>query len=246
MQLDGRRIIAIIIFICYLSFLAIYGIFFILPVENAIAKKYEELTLSPQPRTFQVPMAIALNSSSGFSFGDSDIKINFEITCPNGTLVTNDPIDIAATVVLRNEAMYQIKEIVMVFQNWLQFPPGNDEQNLPIQGGFAFENPISAYQALNVTPPYIKLFGEGTVYWSIEGDYSPKIELIPFEGESQIFNVDTIVLHLYPQEQLAQQESTRMSLQTNQASLKLSEVVLILSTVSIVALAVQIWDFNKK
>jgi len=47
--------------------------------------------------------------------------------------------------------------------------------------------------------------------------------------------IDTVVLHVYPQEHLTK-------IETNQASISLAVVVLIFSTVGIIALVVQILD----
>jgi hypothetical protein len=78
--------------------------------------------------------------------------------------------------------------------------------------------------------------------WPVEGDYKPLVELFMLDGSSQNILVDSVVLHVYPQEQLAQIETNEVSLATNEASFNLSIVVFLFSIFTVIALIFQILD----
>ena len=238
MKLPSKVRVASVIIILVTYFVVI-GIFY-----PNISRTYSDITKPLQPRTFQIPIFINSNGTVGFTNG-TDIEIGLSITYPNGTLVINEPVDLTVTVVLKGEAITKIQQIDFTFQNWLTYPATSDTEGIAQQGTIVFSNnfPNSPYYPYgNSTPPsnanYIST-GHSTVYWSVDGDYKPVFELFFFDGtNSPLTTVDSVVLHVYPQEQLTQ-------IETNQASINLSVVVLIFSTVGIIALVVQIWDHTE-
>ena len=84
-----------------------------------------------------------MKGTVGF-INQSDVEIGLTITYPNGTLVINEPVDIAATVVLRDVAIKEIGKVNFAFQNWLQYPTIRDMLGIPQQGSFSFPNPINS------------------------------------------------------------------------------------------------------
>ena len=248
MPSNRRKVTAISILVVYLIILSVYVFGIIIPLEGTISVRYNELTQTPKPYTFQIKMPFNLSNVYGVGLDTSmDVIIGVTFTLPNGTLVANEPVDISSTVALRSTAITRINYIDVVFQNCLTYPKYVDAQGVPVQGILTYNNPVNAYLATNATPPSPLVIGLNTkVYWSIDGDYKPVIEVFFFDGTNLVIDVNSVVLHVYPQEQLTQYETERISLETNQASLRLSEAVLVLSTVSILALSVQIWDHPEK
>jgi hypothetical protein len=227
-----RITIAIIILATYLIAIAIY--------YPSVSRTYNDIAKSPQSRTFQIPLYIGLSGVPELQ-NQSDIEIGLTLTYPYGTLVVDEPVGITAIVVLRNLGIKEVKEIDFTFQNWLDYPTIRDTLGVPMRATMGFPNPDDQYYLGNMTPSpnlseVIQL--NSTFYWSIEGDYKPVIELSSFDGTTQPLNVDAVVLHVYPQEQLTQ-------IETNQASINLAVVVLIFSTVGIIALVVQILDHSE-
>lgn len=231
MKLPSNKRIAVVTIILTVYIIVIWVYY------PTISGTYNDIMKSPQPRTFQIPIFFDLKGSVGF-INQSDVEIGLTITYPNGTLVINEPVDVTATVVLRDVAIKEIGEVDFAFQNWLQYPTFHDVLGIPQQGSLNFPNPNEQYYSGNLTPsPNLRIVitANTTVYWPIEGDYKPLIELLYFDGTKQAMTIDTVVLHVYPQEQLTQ-------IETNQASISLAVVVLIFSTVGIIALVVQILD----
>ena len=122
-------------------------------------------------------------------------------------------------------------------QNWLSYPVEYDEAFMPKQGGFSWSNRFSD-KALYPDISNLKTVvnqGGGQVFWSTEGDYHPLIEVTFVDGTRDIITSNDVVFHVYPVEYLTQ-------IKTNQVSVTLSIVVLILSFFSVLALMVQILD----
>ena len=97
---------------------------------------------------------------------------------------------------------------LLPFQNWLQHPLLLDDFGIPISGAFNFSNPASRYYALNVSMPQnTTVNSEATICWTNEGVFKPTIEVIYFDGTRESIIIDSIILHVYPEEQLPQSQT---------------------------------------
>lgn len=210
-----------------------------------ISETYIAATKPLQSRNFQVPMYIFLSGYHGFA-PEADISITLDFICPNETLVINEIVNVSGTVILHDPAMYEINYVEVGFQNSLgrNLTDNTIIHNLwgePLQGSLRFgqwtEKSISYVDSNhNTYTDYANVAQDNiAVSWSTDGDYRPIIQWFFSNGTSQLTIYDEVVIHVYPQEQLTQ-------IETNRVSISLSVIVLAFSTVGIAALVVQILD----
>jgi len=240
----NRLLLAFVISFCIL----IPYVLLIFPyVENNIEateqlnQEIKELTKPPEPYTFQVPIYFNFNGSSPFlSTDETEFGFLLTITYPNGTLIPNEVVDINVTAVMNN-IVTSIDHVAIIFPNALSYPISFGENNFPLQAIVDFQNQYSFEAGYgNVFHNnYLELNTQ--ILWTIEGDYTPVVGFFFKDGSSQIFEVSTFVIHVYPKEQLMQSENNRVSLKNNQANLELSKAIYWLSSVAVVVAIVTVF-----
>jgi hypothetical protein len=210
-------------------------------------------------------MYATLNGTGGVGFVTNYTNViacclNF--TYPNGTLIANVPVTVSGRIHVENQ---HIDQVTIIFPNSLLFPLSNvAETGFPKQGSLNYIAPFNGTVSVdyNSTSGIMIIDGKnGTLHgnimvgssdtqttqilWPIQGDYAPLIGVHFDDGTSQSFSIDDTKIHVYPPEQATQIESERVALEMNQASLKLSIAVFVLSILSAVTLFFQIVDRNE-
>jgi len=138
-----------------------------------------------------------------------------------------------------------LDHIEIFFQNSLAYPVSYEDNGIiPKQGTLAFPNPYRI-EGTGVTVSNITIGSSAQIIWPIEGDYTPIIGVFFTDGTNKTYTGSDVVLHVYPKEQLTQIDTERTSLEASQASLKLSEAVFILGSLSILAVVIQILDHSE-
>jgi hypothetical protein len=222
-------------------------------LSSKIDGRYEALI--KQNQTHKSSFATSFNINSVSRFVSADVKIGLNLTYPNAILAANIPVNITGIVYIKNVQLINssspksIDRIYYGFQNCIQFPLTLDEDDVPKWGYLDINfNLANSGIFIDSQNDYgVVSWGQTTtanVFWSMEGDYKPIIAVFYADKTNQTFTTDDIVIHVYPEQQLSEIESERISLDTNQASLQLSWIILILSAFTVIALIVQIWDVS--
>lgn len=237
----ARIVIAFAIAITYIVLVIPY----IQNVQNAsndVSKEISELTKPPRPYSFQIPLYLRFNGTNPIGLiNESGIAFALNFTYPNGTLIANEPVTINSTALI-DYAYSTLDHVVIFFQNSLAYPFSYEDNGIiPKQGSLAFPNPLNI-EGTNIVVRNVTVISNAQITWPIEGDYTPIIGVFFRDGTNKTYTTNDVVIHVYPQEQLTQIETNRISLENNQASLELSKAVVILSTIAIVAFVVQIVD----
>ncbi|MCW4018924.1 MAG: hypothetical protein NWF00_09655 [Candidatus Bathyarchaeota archaeon] len=237
---------AVLIIIVSSSVLGPYYLSY-LDTKTSVDLRYTELTQTPEPYSFTMPLRLRFNGSSPVGLeNESGLAFRLTFTCPNETLVVNEPVTIDSVTVL-DYAWTAFQEVDIIFQNSLAYPLCYEDNGvIPKAGTLSFYNPIGGdtvnAAAHNNVFRNITINCDTQVVWQVEGNYSPLIVVFFNDGTNKTYTTDDVIIHVYPRAQLAQIESERVSLSATQANLKLSEAVFILGIVSIVALVIQVLD----
>lgn len=212
--------------------------------SDRISIELDELTKSPESNDFKLPMYFNFNESNPIGkINETDFAFILHLTYPNGSLIANDIIYVNATAVI-DRIVESLDKITLAFPNSLRYPLTYGENRLPIQGILVFDNPIRIEGKINGTFTNIYASSDMNITFPVEGEYRPIIGLEFKDNSTVYFEAKNTILHVYPEEQLKQLETNRVSLESNLASLELSKAVFILSTIAIVSIAVQIFSYN--
>jgi hypothetical protein len=249
-----RWFIAFVIGIAY-SLVLVLVLPNIITTLSKVSTEYDELIKPLQPLTVLEPIAFNPAGRQGYIVPYTDIEIALSVTYPNGILVTNENVSVVATVFwnITNNDAENMTSFYLTFQNAVDYPltfqnltyqDKNFQTYFPMSGYFSFDNVMSM---TNKTGRYYLtgtalMQANRTIMWQQEGDYKPILQINYVGGSSLVNVIDEVVFHVNPREQLTQLETNRIGLEANIASLRLSEAVLILGTIAIVALCVQIVD----
>lgn len=239
------RIIIAITIVIVSALLLIPFFFSYMEIKNSIDSRYNELSKPQEPYTFELPLYFDFNGTSRFgSINTADFGFLLNVTYPNGTLVINEPIEINFTAVI-TKVVETLDSVTVIFPSSLVYPVHYGENNLPSQGILFFENPFSTEGTEGTI--YHNIFYQSTavICFPMEGDYKPLIKFTFKDGSSKIAEVTNVNLHVYPKEQLTALDTARLSLQASQASLRMSEAVFVLGTISVIALVVQVLDHSE-
>lgn len=233
--------VAIIIVIISVAVLTQYYVQYS-ETKTVIDSRYADLTKPLQPYTFQIPLYLRFNNTNRIgTFNESGIAFRLTFTYPNGTLVTNEPVTIDSTAIM-DYAYSTLDHISIFFQNSLAYPISYENNGIiPRQGTLNFQNPYHFEGTGNVISN-ISVGSYTQVIWPIEGDYTPIIGVFFTDGTNKTYIGNDVVIHVYPAQQLTQIDTERTSLEASQASLKLSEAVFILGSLSVLAVVIQILD----
>jgi len=240
-----RFAIALIIVIISVAVLTQYY-FQYLETKTVIDSRYADLTKPLQPYTFQIPLYLRFNGTNQIGLlNESGIAFRLTFTYPNGTLVTNEPVTIDSIAIM-DYAYDTLDHVSIFFQNSLNYPISYEDNGIiPKQGILNFPNPYQIEGSGNIISN-ISVGSSTTVIWPIEGDYTPIIGVFFKDGTNKTYTGTDVVIHVYPAEQLTQIDTERASLEASQASLKLSEAVFILGSLSVLAIVIQILDHSEK
>lgn len=138
-----------------------------------------------------------------------------------------------------------LDHVEIFFQNSLAYPVSYEDNGIiPKQGTLNFPNPYRLGGTGTIVSN-ISVGSSAQVIWPIEGDYTPIIGVFFLDGTNKTYTGSDVVIHVYPAEQLTQIDTERASLESSQASLKLSEAVFILGSISILAVIIQILDHSE-
>ena len=117
---------------------------------------------------------------------------------------------------------------------------------MPIPGELFFDNIIYEDHlkypnvTVEVQPETVfELIDNTKVAWAIDGDYVPTIEITFFDGTNQTIVANDISIHVYPQEELTQ-------IETNKVSVIITLALFIFSAVGVVTLFFDLWDSEEK
>ena len=225
-----RLFSAIIILVIYLVFLIVFTF--------GTIQDYTDITTSPKPRTFDVPININLSGAKGFI--EPQFSIGLTFTYPNGSLFVGDEVNIDGRAVLRNEIVNNISSIAIGFQNCLSYPVSEVYDGIPKQGILQFSHDRFVPDYNRITGEIASVwFGDSVVTWSIEGDYKPIIGIFFNDGKNTTMTVEDITIHVYPKEQLTQ-------MQTNKVATEVAIVAFGFSGLGVISIVVAIFPKNEK
>lgn len=197
-----RVVIAGIILVLFLV-----AIWYSVPV---IISGLVEANTASNPRFFPIGQNMNLNGTLGFL--ESDIKFSLNFTYPHGTLIVDDPINITGSAVFRSlTAIDKVAYVQFGFQSCLFAPITQDSDGVPRQGYLVFYNPIHLENMTGQEYDNIVLIQDDSinVLWTLEGDYKPIIGIFFKDGTNKTLTSESMVLHVYPKEQLTLIETNK-------------------------------------
>ena len=177
-----------------------------------------------QARTYQISSGYNFQSDSVALLSKEDILFAETFCYPYGILITDEPIGVAGIAILRTDSAQTVTSIIMIFQNSLAYPKCNTSTGIPIPGNIILARTLTTD----------RLEGKATIYFPVEGDYQGIMMLSFANGATQEITIPNLVLHVYPQEELTQLESTHISVM-------LTYAVFVLTIMGIINIGVDLW-----
>lgn len=235
-QWTCRKIIAIAIILIYAIVIGVFSQD-IISISSVVID-------SGKPRTVQITTYVNFNQTEGYAGlkNESDVIISMNLTAPHGTLIVDDPITINAIALIKGDKLLTVGQVWVFFPNCLAYPTSYYENEVPIEGVLRFDNEI--YTAKNKYPNIdftvqpnttFRIITSNQVIWNIDGDYTPKVAVFFFDGSNKTYTPQNTVLHVYPQEQLQQS-------QTNKVSVIITLALFVFSAVGIASLFFDLWE----
>jgi hypothetical protein len=188
-----------IVVISILIYLGVFIYFFII-----VGGSYTEVISSPQPQSFQIPFVYNFQSNTTVGFGnpsDNDMQIGLTFYYPQGTLVAGEAVNVSGLVKLNTQQALTVTEIDIGFDNCLQYP-------------ITYNNGMAEYGTLHIDNKIADdtIIGNTTITWPIDGDYGMfGVVFYNYGTSNQTFRNTNVDFHVYPQQQLTQIETDKIT-----------------------------------